>query len=101
MYLVQGSISIIALGAGAIVMGIAIDYSIHFLSHARHATNMRETIRELQAPLTIGSFTTVAAFLFAAACSPSTVARSRFVCRRLACRRSTMHVDLPAAFSFR
>ncbi len=63
MYLVQGGISIIAMGAGAIVMGIAIDYSIHFLSHARGAADMRETIRELQTPLTIGSFTTIAAFL--------------------------------------
>ncbi len=63
VYLVQGSISVIALGAGAIVMGIAIDYSMHFLSHARHTHNMRDTIRELQQPLTIGSFTTIAAFL--------------------------------------
>lgn len=63
MYLVQGSISIIALGSGAIVMGIAVDYSIHFLSHARTSIDMRETIRELQAPLMIGSFTTIAAFL--------------------------------------
>jgi 1-acyl-sn-glycerol-3-phosphate acyltransferase len=63
IYLVQGSISVIALGAGAIVMGIAIDYSIHFLSHERNAASMRETIRELQTPLTIGSFTTIAAFL--------------------------------------
>jgi 1-acyl-sn-glycerol-3-phosphate acyltransferase len=62
-YLVQGSISIIALGAGAIVMGIAIDYSIHFLSHLRMTGNIRETIHELQQPLTIGSFTTIAAFL--------------------------------------
>ncbi len=63
VYLVQGGISVIALGAGAIVMGIAIDYSVHFLSHARTAPDMRQTIRELQAPLTIGSFTTIAAFL--------------------------------------
>jgi len=62
-YLVQGSVSIIALGAGAIVMGIAIDYSMHFLSHARHTPDVRDTIRELQQPLTIGSFTTIAAFL--------------------------------------
>lgn len=62
-YLVQGSISIIALGAGAIVMGIAIDYSIHFLSHFRNSGDMHETIKELQQPLTIGSFTTIAAFL--------------------------------------
>lgn len=63
VYIVQGSISVIALGAGAIVMGIAIDYAMHFLSHARHSNDIRDTIRELQQPLTIGSFTTIAAFL--------------------------------------
>lgn len=63
VYLVQGSISVIALGAGAIILGIAIDYSIHFLSHARHAQDLRSTIRELAFPLTVGSFTTIAAFL--------------------------------------
>ncbi|OJW85280.1 MAG: hypothetical protein BGO69_06590 [Bacteroidetes bacterium 46-16] len=63
VYLVQGSISVIALGAGAIILGIAIDFSIHFLSHARHAKDVRSTIAELTHPLTIGSFTTIAAFL--------------------------------------
>lgn len=63
VYLVQGSVSIMALGAGALILGIAIDFSIHFLSHLRHARNVRDTIRELVQPLTIGSFTTVAAFL--------------------------------------
>lgn len=61
--LVQGSISVIALGAGAIIMGIAIDFSIHFLSQARNNANVRETVRELSQPLTLGSFTTIAAFL--------------------------------------
>jgi uncharacterized protein len=63
VYLVQGSISVIALGAGAIILGIAIDFSIHFLSHARHAKDIKATIAELAHPLTIGSFTTIAAFL--------------------------------------
>jgi 1-acyl-sn-glycerol-3-phosphate acyltransferase len=63
MSLMQGSMSVIALGAGAIVMGIAIDYAIHFLSHRRQTSDLRETIRDLQRPLTIGSFTTIAAFL--------------------------------------
>ena len=62
VYLVQGSISVIALGAGAIILGIAIDFSIHFLSHARHAKDIPSTIAELSHPLTIGSFTTIAAF---------------------------------------
>lgn len=62
MYLVQGYMSVIALGAGAIILGIAIDFSIHFLSHARHAKDLPATISEMAAPLTIGSFTTIAAF---------------------------------------
>lgn len=61
--LVQDSISVIALGAGAIIMGIAIDFSIHFLSQARNSTSIRDTVRELSQPLTLGSFTTIAAFL--------------------------------------
>jgi Predicted exporter len=63
VYLVQGSISVIALGAGAIILGIAIDFSIHFLAHERHADSIEDTIAELAQPLTIGSFTTIAAFL--------------------------------------
>lgn len=63
VYLVQGSISIIALGAGAIILGIAIDFSIHFLSHARHTSSIKDAVHELAHPLTIGSFTTIAAFL--------------------------------------
>ena len=63
VYLVQGSISIIALGAGAIILGIAIDFSIHFLSHVRHTKDIRTTIADLAQPLTIGSLTTIAAFL--------------------------------------
>ncbi|MCB9046347.1 MAG: 1-acyl-sn-glycerol-3-phosphate acyltransferase [Chitinophagales bacterium] len=61
--LVQGSVSVIALGAGAIIMGIAIDFSIHFLSQNRKNTDVRETVKELAQPLTLGSFTTIAAFL--------------------------------------
>lgn len=62
-YIMQGSISVIALGAGAIILGIAIDFSIHFLSHARHTHSLEGAVRELAQPLTIGSFTTIAAFL--------------------------------------
>lgn len=62
VYLTQGSMSIIALAAGAIVLGIAMDYGIHFLSHALNTGNMRETVKDLQQPLTLGSFTTIAAF---------------------------------------
>lgn len=61
--LVQGSVSVIALGAGAIILGIAIDFSVHFMSHARTHPDMRENVRSLVFPLTLGAITTVGAFL--------------------------------------
>lgn len=61
--LIQGSVSVIALGAGAIILGIAIDFSVHFMSHARTHPDMRENVRTLVFPLTLGAITTVGAFL--------------------------------------
>lgn len=63
IYLIKGSVSAIAIGAGAAVFGIALSYSIHVLSHFNHVTSVRQLIRELAYPLTVGSFTTVGAFL--------------------------------------
>jgi 1-acyl-sn-glycerol-3-phosphate acyltransferase len=61
--LIQGTVSIIALGAGAIILGIAIDFSVHFMSHARTHPDMRENVKTLVFPLTLGALTTVGAFL--------------------------------------
>jgi 1-acyl-sn-glycerol-3-phosphate acyltransferase len=61
--LLKGSVSSIAVAAGSIVMGIAVNYSIHFLSHYKHTQDIRVTIKELFEPATIGSFTTIASFL--------------------------------------
>ncbi len=59
---VRGSISSIALGAGSIVLGIAINYSLHFFSHYRHVGSVKQTIIDLLSPMTIGSITTVGSF---------------------------------------
>lgn len=61
--MVQGTVSAIALGAGAIILGIAIDFSVHFMSHARSHPDMRDNVRTLVAPLTLGAVTTIGAFL--------------------------------------
>ena len=62
MFILQGSISILALAAGAIVIGVAIDYSLHFISYLHYQPDPREVIKDLVFPLTIGSATTVLAF---------------------------------------
>lgn len=58
-----GSISAIAVGAGAAVFGVALSYSIHVISHSNHTRDPRKIISELAYPLTVGSFTTIGAFL--------------------------------------
>ncbi|MFR9541632.1 MAG: MMPL family transporter [Rikenellaceae bacterium] len=60
--IIKGSISLIAVGAGSIIFGIALSYSIHLLSHTLYSSNVREVIRDLAFPLTVGSFTTIGAF---------------------------------------
>lgn len=63
IYFIHGQMSSIAIGAGAAVFGIAMSYSIHVLAHRNHTHTIRQIIEELAYPLTIGSFTTVGAFI--------------------------------------
>lgn len=62
IYFLKGSISIIALGTGAIVLGIAVNYSLHVFNHYRHTGNIKDVIKDLSFPLTIGSITTILGF---------------------------------------
>lgn len=60
--LIQGTVSVIAIGAGAIILGIAVDFSVHFMSHARTHPDMRDNVKGLVLPLTLGAITTIGAF---------------------------------------
>ena len=63
LYWIKGSISVIALAAGSVVLGIAINYSLHVYNHLRHRQNMQVVISDLSFPLTIGGLTTIGGFL--------------------------------------
>lgn len=63
IYFIDGSISVIALGTGSVVLGIAVNYSLHIFNHHRHTQNIAQVIRDLTLPLTVGSFTTIGGFL--------------------------------------
>lgn len=58
----QHEISALALGVGAIILGIALDFSIHYLNHARAGYTTKEDIQALATPLSLGAFTTIGAF---------------------------------------
>lgn len=63
MGLIRGSMSAIALGAGTVVLGVSLSYSIHVVSHSNYTNDPHRIIRELTYPLTIGCLTTIGAFV--------------------------------------
>ena len=63
IYFLKGTISVIALGTGSVVLGIAVNYSLHVFNHYRHTRSITELIRDLAMPMTVGSFTTIGGFL--------------------------------------
>ena len=57
------SVSIIVLGIGSVIIGIAVNYPLHFLDHMREESDQRQALKEMVPPLLTGNITTVAAFL--------------------------------------
>lgn len=60
--LFKDSISIIVLGLGSILVGIAANYPLHFLHSLRDTADNRRTLGEMVSPLLTGNITTVSAF---------------------------------------
>ncbi|WP_321491754.1 MMPL family transporter [uncultured Desulfobacter sp.] len=58
------TISAIALGCGALLVGITVDFGIHILFHADTlgTAHVKEIIKKLKAPIITGAATTMAAF---------------------------------------
>lgn len=63
MAVFKDSISIIVLGIGSVIIGIAVNYPLHYLDHLKHEPDKRRALREMVPPLLIGNITTVSAFL--------------------------------------
>ena len=63
MSLVRDSMSIIVLGVASVIIGIAVNYPLHYLDGFKAGVTPRMNLREMVAPLLIGNITTVAAFL--------------------------------------
>lgn len=55
-------ISIIVVGIGSVLLGIAVNYPLHYLEHLKEHPDHRETLKEMIEPLLTGNVTTVAAF---------------------------------------
>ncbi len=58
----RSNVSLIILGIGSVIIGIAVNYPIHFIAHKEHTGTAREVLKEMVTPLLIGNITTVGAF---------------------------------------
>lgn len=59
----KGEVSWIAVGITSIVIGIALNYPLHLILHCKTGETIRNVLKEIVPPLTIGNITTIAAFL--------------------------------------
>jgi len=62
VFWIKGSLSIIALGIGAIVLGVALSYCLHILTHHKFVGDPETVIKEQAKPVFLGCLTTIGAF---------------------------------------
>jgi 1-acyl-sn-glycerol-3-phosphate acyltransferase len=63
MALIRHSMSIIVLGVASVIIGIAVNYPLHYMDGLKTGITPRQNLREMIEPLLIGNITTIAAFL--------------------------------------
>ena len=61
--LVRDSMSIIVIGVASVIIGIAVNYPLHFMDGLKSGVSPRQNLKEMVEPLLIGNITTIAAFL--------------------------------------
>ncbi|MCB0663104.1 MAG: MMPL family transporter, partial [Saprospiraceae bacterium] len=63
LFLFKGTVSIISIGVGSVLLGIILDYSLHIFTHHRNVGRVVAVISDLTWPILISSMTTAIAFL--------------------------------------
>lgn len=61
--MVHSDVSIIVVGISSVIVGIAVNYPLHFIAHISHTPDKKRALREIVMPLVVGNITTVGAFL--------------------------------------
>ncbi len=56
-------VSVIVIGISSVIIGIAVNYPLHFIAHLEHTPSVPTALKEIVMPLLIGNITTVGAFL--------------------------------------
>ena len=61
--LFKHSVSLIVLGIGSMIIGIAVNYPLHYVDHLKYQPDKRKALADQVNPLLVGNITTVGAFL--------------------------------------
>ena len=61
--LFKSSVSLIVLGIGSMIIGIAVNYPLHYVDHLKYQPDKWKALAEQVNPLLVGNITTVGAFL--------------------------------------
>lgn len=62
IYWIKGSMSFIAIGIGALVLGVALSYCLHVFTHYKFVSDPETVIREQTRPVLLGCLTTIGSF---------------------------------------
>lgn len=60
---IKGGMSLMALGLGAIVLGVAISYCLHVIVHHHFVGDIEQLLKDESTPVCLGCITTIGAFL--------------------------------------
>jgi len=62
MYWLKGEFSLLALGIGGVVLGVALSYVLHVLTHHQFVGDMEQLLRDQVKPVLLGCLTTIGSF---------------------------------------
>lgn len=63
MYWIKGCMSLMSLGIGSVVLGVAISYSLHVIIHQKFTGDIVQMLLDEAKPVCLGCITTIGAFL--------------------------------------
>lgn len=62
MYWLKGEFSLLALGIGGVVLGVALSYVLHILTHHQYVSNGEQLLKDQVKPVFLGCLTTIGSF---------------------------------------
>ena len=63
IWLLKGRMSLMSLGIGSIILGVAISYILHILTHFKYVGDSETVLKDESTPVCLGCITTIGAFL--------------------------------------